>query len=128
LDFSFDVPVYKTESTWFKIGQFKVPYGRESINDEAQFQFVEHSIDFNGFNLGRDYGAALHTYHGKLAAAAGLFTGGSRDVPLRFLPEKLGIPMIVGRVGYNDGLDKDIFTVAQNDLRPQRTTKAAYVN
>src|SRR5690242_8481196 len=101
LDFSFDVPIYKTEATWFKIGQFKVPYGREMINDEAQFQFVEHSIDFNGFNLGRDYGAAVHTYKGKLAAVGGVFTGGSRDVPLRFLPERLGVPMIVGRIGYN---------------------------
>src|SRR5438105_9118854 len=79
LDYSFDIPVYKTESTWFKIGQFKVPYGRESLNDEAQFQFVDNSIDFKGFNLGRDYGAAVHTYRGNLAAVGGVFTGGSRD-------------------------------------------------
>jgi hypothetical protein len=49
-------------------------------------------------------------------------------VPLRFLPEQLGVPMLVVRAGYNDGLDKDIFTVAQNDLNPSRTTKATYVN
>lgn len=128
LDYDFDVPVYHTESTWFKIGQFKVPYSRESLNDEAQFQFVEHSINFLGFNLGRDYGAAMHTYHGKWAAVGGLFTGGARDVPLRFIPERLGFPMFVARVGYNDGLDKDIFTVVQNDLHPQRTTQAAYLN
>lgn len=128
LDFWFDVPVYKTEATWFRVGQFKVPYGRESITDEAQFQFVDNSIDFKGFNLGRDYGAAVHTYRGNLGAVGGVFTGGARDVPLRFLPEQLGVPMLVARAGYNDGLDKDIFTVAQNDLKPQRTTKAAYVN
>jgi len=128
LDFSFDVPVYRLDSTWFKVGQFKVPYGRESINDEAQFQLVDHSIDFLGFNLGRDVGAAVHTYSGKFAGTAGIFTGGSRDVPLRFLPENLGVPMLVARLGYNDGLDKDIFTVAQNDLHPQRTVKATYID
>jgi hypothetical protein len=128
LDYSFDLPIYKTESTFFRIGQFKVPYGREMINDEAQFQFVDNSLGFKGFNLGRDVGMAVHSYHGKLAATGGVFTGGSRDVPLRFLPENLGIPMLVARVGYNDGLDKDIFTVAQNDLKPERTTKATYIN
>lgn len=128
LDFSFDVPVYKTENTWFKVGQFKVPYGRESITDEAQLQFVDPSIVFKGFNLGRDYGAALHSYCGKLSAVGGIFTGGARDVPLRFLPEQLGVPMLVVRAGYNDGLDKDIFTAAQNDLKPTGTTKATYVS
>ena len=77
LDFSFDVPVYHMDSTWLKVGQFKVPYGRESITDEAQFQLVEHSIDFLGFNLGRDVGVAVHTYAGKFAGTAGVFTGGS---------------------------------------------------
>src|SRR6185295_17319208 len=115
LDYSFDVPIYKTESTWLKVGQFKVPYGRESLNDDGEFQFVEHSINYNGFNLGRDYGATVHTYQGKMAGAFGVFTGGARDVPLRFIPEKLGVPMLVARLGYNDGLDKDIFTVSQND-------------
>lgn len=128
LDFSFDVPVYKTEATWFKIGQFKVPYGRESITDEAQLQFVDNSIDYKAFNLGRDYGAAVHTYHGPWAAVGGIYTGGARDVPLRFLPEQLGVPLLALRAGYNDGLDKDIFTAAQNDLKPTRTTKATYVN
>ncbi len=128
LDYMFDVPVYRTESTWFRIGQFKVPYGRENIADEAQFQFVDNSLLFKGFNLGRDLGAVIHTYKGTFAGAFGAFTGGSRDVPLRFLPEQLGVPMLVARVGYNDGLDKDIFTVAQNDLSPTRTTKATYLN
>ncbi len=128
LDFSFDVPFFKTESTWFKVGQFKVPYGRESLNDEAQFQLVDNSVDFKAFNLGRDVGAALHTYQGKFAGTFGVFTGGARDVPLRFLPERLGVPMIVARVGLNDGLDKDIYTVAQNDLHPTRTTFATYIN
>jgi hypothetical protein len=110
------------------VGQFKVPYGREPINDEAQFQLVDHSIAFLGTNLGRDVGAAIHAYRGDFAGTLGVFTGGSRDVPLRFLPEHLGIPMVVGRIGLNHGLDKDLFTIAQNDLHPQRTVAATYIN
>jgi len=129
LDFSFDVPIPVMTSTWLKVGQFKVPYGRESLTEEGNFQFVDHSIDFEGFDLGRDYGLALHKEQGNLMAVGGVFTGGGRDVPLRFLPENLEIPMLVARVGYNDGLDKDIFTkMSQNDLNPKRLEKAAYVN
>lgn len=128
LDFSFDVPFFNSESTWLKVGQFKVPYGRETINDEAQFQMVAPSINFLGFNLGRDVGAALHTYKGRFAGTLGIYTGGARDVPLRFLPEHLGVPMVIGRFGLNDGLDKDIFNVAQNDLRPSRVVKATHIN
>jgi hypothetical protein len=128
LDFWFDVPLFNLDSTWFKVGQFKVPYGREAITDEAQMQFVAPSINFIGANLGRDVGAAVHTYIGKFAGTAGVYTGGSRDVPLRFLPERLGVPMLVARLGYNNGLDQDIFTVAQNDLHPQRFAAATYVN
>ncbi|MBI3292651.1 MAG: hypothetical protein HYZ73_07590 [Elusimicrobia bacterium] len=116
------------ESTWLKIGQFKVPYSRERLAYSGVLQFTERSIQTVGFNVGRDVGAAVHTYRGKLAATAGVFTGGGRDVPQRFLPEVLGIPMIVARVGYNDDLDKDIYTVSQNDLNPQRTQTAAYLN
>jgi len=129
LDFAFDVPIPVMEATWLKVGQFKVPYGRESLTEEGNFQFVDHSIDFLGFDLGRDYGMALHKEQGKLMAVGGIFTGGGRDVPLRYLPENLEIPMLVARVGYNDGLDKDIFTkMSQNDLNPNRLEKAAYVN
>lgn len=129
LDFSFDVPIHGMDSTWLKIGQFKVPYGREALTEEGNFQFVDHSIDFEAFDLGRDYGMALHKESGNLMAVGGIFTGGGRDVPLRYLPENLEIPMLVARVGYNDGLDKDIFTqMSQNDLDPKRTEKAAYIN
>jgi hypothetical protein len=128
LDASFDVPLFNWTSTWFKVGQFKVNYGRESLTEEGNLQMVDRSVDFLGFNLGRDYGATIHTYRGKFAGSLGIFTGGARDVPLRFLPERLGFPMATARMGYNDGLDKDIFTVTQNDLHPQRTTKATYLN
>jgi Phosphate-selective porin O and P len=128
LDAAFDVPLFNWESTWFKVGQFKVPYSRESISEEGNLQFVSPSIDFLGFNLGRDYGAAIHSYQNKFVEGFGVFSGGARDVPLRFLPERLGVPMLVTRLGYNDGVDKDLFTSAQNDLKPVRVTKATYIN
>ena len=87
LDFSFDVPVYHMDSTWLIVGQFKVPYGRESLTDEAQFQLVEHSIDFLGFNLGRDVGVAVahvrrkirrhrRRFHRRLARCSAAFLAG----------------------------------------------------
>jgi hypothetical protein len=128
LDFSFDVPVPKMESSWFKLGQFKVPYSRERLAYSGNLQFAERSLMNQGFGMGRDVGAAIHTNKGKLAATLGLFTGGGRDVPQRFLPEFLGLPLVVFRAGYNDGVDKDVYTVAQNDLDIKQTEKAAYVN
>jgi hypothetical protein len=128
LDAYFDVPVFNWEGTWMRVGQYKVPYGRQAVTDEALMQMVSPSIDFLGVNLGRDVGAAIHTYRGKFAGVFNVQTGGSRDVPLRFLPEQLGIPLIVVRMGYNDGLDADAFAASQNDLSPQRVTKAAFIN
>ncbi len=128
LDFTFDIPVPHREQTWFKLGQFKVPYGRERLAYSGNLQFAERSLMNQGFSMGRDYGAAIHTNKGKLAATFGLFTGGGRDVPQRFLPETLGLPMMVVRAGYNDGVDKDIFNVTQNDLTITRTQKSAHVN
>src|SRR5438477_476446 len=95
-------------------------------------------VNTDNFNLnigGRiqevGYGEVVHalpSFHANLSWTFCVLTGGFRDVPLRFLPEQLAIPMLVARVGYNDGLDKDIFTVAQNDLHPSRVVKASYVN
>jgi len=128
LDAWFDVPLFNWQGSWLKVGQYRVPYGRQAVTEEGHFQFVSPSIDFLGVYLGRDVGAAVHTYHGKFAGVLSVQTGGSRGVPLRFLPEQLGVPLTTVRIGYNDGLDKDIFTASQNDLTPQRVTKAAYLN
>ncbi|MBV9080781.1 MAG: hypothetical protein JO102_06645 [Elusimicrobia bacterium] len=129
LDFWFDVPVFHSDNVWFRVGQFKVPYGREQINEDGSFQFVERSFNNFGFNLGRDYGAAVHAYAGKFAAGAGVFSGGARDVPLRFLPEHLGSPgMFAVRLGLNDGLDKDLFSITQNDMHPERTVWGTFLS
>jgi len=112
LDLSADIPL--TKHVGVKIGQFKVPYGRENITDEAFLQFTDPSVHFLGFKLGRDVGIAFHGNVGKFASTVGVFTGGGRDVPIRYIPLELGIPMIVARVGMNDGLDRDILSTQQN--------------
>src|SRR5207249_2034119 len=81
-----------------------------------------------GFSWNRDVGAALHTYRGKFAGTIGVFTGGGRDVPQRYLPEKLGSPMLVGRFGYDDGVDEDMYDVSAQPTERGRVEKAFYVN
>ncbi len=128
LDIYFDTPFF-FESTRLRVGQFKVPYGRENLTNDGLLSFSERSIQNLALRMGRDVGAAIHTYPGKMALALGVFTGGGRDVPSRFLPENLGVPMFVARAGYNDGVDEDIFTVRQqNDVEIDRAQKAAYIN
>jgi hypothetical protein len=126
LDFSFDVPTpFKTR---VKVGQFRVPYGRERLTDSGTLNFGDRSIQSLGFSWNRDVGAALSKKHGKFAGTVGVFTGGGRDVPQRYLPEKIGSPMLVTRFGYDDGIDEDIYTVSSREVRPDRTRVAAYFN
>ena len=126
LDFSFDVPTPLDTRT--KVGQFRVPYGRERITDSGTLNFGDRSIQALGFNWNRDVGVALHTSRGRFAGTVGVFTGGGRDVPQRYLPEKLGSPMLVTRFGYNDGIDEDVFTVRSRAERPDRARFAVYGN
>lgn len=113
LDFSIDFPV--VSSLRLKAGQFKVPYGREGITNGGHLLFADRSVQYNAFFVGRDVGLALYGTSEKLTGALGVFTGGGRDVPIRYLPERFGIPMIVARVGYNNDYDEDILTAKQTD-------------
>ncbi len=126
LDFSFDVPT--PFETRVKLGQFRVPYGRERLTDSGTLNFGDRSIQSLGFSWNRDVGAALSKKHGKFAGTVGVFTGGGRDVPQRYLPEKIGSPMLVTRLGYDDGIDEDVYTVSSREVRPDRTRVAAYFN
>jgi hypothetical protein len=114
LDFSFDVP-FQQGATPVKVGQFLVPYSRERLTDDATMSFADRSVEDLGFYWNRDYGFALSHYAGKLAGTLAVLSGGGRDVPQRYLPEKLGFPLTVLRVGYNDGIDKDIYHVSARD-------------
>jgi hypothetical protein len=126
LDFNFDVPL--VHGTSLKVGQFLVPYSRERLTDDSTMNFGERSIENLGFAWNRDYGAALAGHQDKLAGTLAVMTGGGRDVPQRYLPEVLGTPMLAGRLGYNDGIDKDIYHVSARDTDPGRAKSAFYVN
>lgn len=112
LDLSADIRLSKCLG--IKVGQFKVPYGRENLTDEGYLQFTDLSVQYAGFKLGRDVGIALHSNSGTFTSTIGVFTAGGRDVPIRYIPIDLGFPMIVARIGLNDGLDENLFGVKQN--------------
>ena len=125
LDFSIDAPL--SSSVRLKAGQFKVPYGREGLTNSGYLSFGDRSIQYDAFVAGRDVGAALYGTAGNLTGALGIFTGGGRDIPIKYLPEKLGLPMVVLRAGINNGYDEDILTVKQTDYNSS-TGSAFYVN
>ncbi len=128
LDMDFDVPVPVGPDTSVKVGQFRVPYGREAMTDTGYMPFTGRSILSTGFSMGRDYGMAVQGYDGKFAGTAGIFSGGGEDVPQRYLGETLGVPVLAARIGYNDGVDADIYHVVQTDLNITKPEKAAYVS
>jgi hypothetical protein len=127
LDFVVDVPL-ASHYTSLKIGQFRVPYSREGLTDRGYINFGERSIMNMASYQSRDYGLAIQRHEGTFAGTFGVFSSGGRDVPQRYLPEVLGIPEMVARVGYNDGVDQDIYHVMGTDINLKRTTKALYLN
>ncbi len=116
LDMSADIPLMG--NTFIKVGQFKVPFGREQMTYEGSFFFNDYSIAYEGTKDGRDVGAALHGNAGLFTGTLGAFTGGGIDVPLRFLPENLSAPELVGRFGINDGYDNNNLDLSQVDRGP----------
>jgi hypothetical protein len=111
-----------------KVGQFKVPYGRERLFDSDRFFTTDRSIQNQYFNIGRDVGGAVHGKSGLFTGAAGVFTGGGINIPQRYIPEDLDAPMFVSRLGINNGLDKDIFTPYDFETKKDKVTWAAYLN
>ncbi|HET6344219.1 MAG TPA: porin [Myxococcota bacterium] len=128
LDMYVDLPLHALGSTRLRVGQFKVPYSRERLAYSANLPFALRSIQDLGFRMGRDVGATLHTYVGEGVVAFGVFTGGGRDVPQRYLPETLGFPMLVARIGLNHGYDDDVFAAHYRLAHPDHTTGAVFVN
>jgi hypothetical protein len=126
LDLSVNVPLHLGNS-FVKVGQFKVPYGRERLTYSGYSQFMSRSIADLGFRVGRDVGVTVNARPGPVTVIAGVFTGGGRDVPAdRFLPERLGIPQLVARVGVGD-VDDDPYEL-RNDLAPDKVKAAFFVN
>ncbi len=126
LDLSANIPL-PFDGSYLKVGQFKVPYGRERLTYSGNAQFIDRSVQDLGFRVGRDVGAALTLHPGLLTLIGGVFTGGGRDVPPNhYLPEKLGIPELVVRAGFGN-VDDDAYAL-KNDLAPAETKAAFFVN
>ncbi len=120
LDLAFNIPFTADGTTYLKVGQFLVPYGREQLTDPGFQDFADTSMENIGFVVGRDVGLALVSKPGPLTLIGGVFTGGGRDVPPdHYLPERFGIPELVARVGIGD-LDKDPFYLRQSDPHPDQ--------
>ena len=81
LDLNADVPLFGSKSTYVRVGQMKVPYGREQLEYSGAMPFGSRSITNLGFKVGRDVGAGLFTQPGKFLGIIGVWTGGGRDVP-----------------------------------------------
>ncbi len=115
LDFSADVPVPFLSQTYFKFGQYKVPYGLERLEYSANLMYADRSIATLPFNQGRDVGFSLVNSAEHHVLSGSIFTGGGRDNPIRDLPIRLGSPMLVVRGGYKNGIDENLFEQKQTD-------------
>jgi hypothetical protein len=130
LDFVADIPLSPLGSdAWFKIGQYRVPYSREGLSDTGYMDYGERSVGNWGSKQARDYGLSVMKTVGAWTGTIGTFSSGGRDVPQRYLPERLGVPYTVARFGYNDGFDEDIYHVRPVDkLETNRTITSVMVN
>lgn len=126
LDASVDMAI--CDSLKVKVGQFKVPYSRERLTDAGDIRNTDRSIQHLAFNVGRDVGVAVHGYAGNFAGALGVFTGGGIDHPVRSIPQEIQIPVIALRVGFNSGLDENIFKLGTVDFNNKETRYAVFVN
>jgi hypothetical protein len=128
LDMYVDIPVPVLAKTYVRVGQFKVPYGRERLLDSGSLFFADRSIQNLAFRVGRDVGATVHTQVGPAVAGLGIFTGGGRDIPERYLPQTLGTPMVVLRAGFDGGLGEDVFATPMPQAAPDKLQLAFFVN
>jgi hypothetical protein len=126
LDLSVNMPLRFWNKSYIKVGQFKVPYGRERLTYSGDSQFIDRSIQDLGFRVGRDVGATVNLFPGPFTIIAGVFTGGGRDAPQRYLPEILGIPELVARIGIGD-VDDDAYALS-NEINAKTTKAAFFVN
>lgn len=126
LDMYADMPLLL--GTRFRFGQTKVPYGRERLVYSRDLQFSNRSQVNSTFTLDRDVGGIAYGNVDMFTLAVGLFAGGGRDVPERYLPEELGSPMMVVRMGLNGGADTDVLTVESSGVSVDKFVFGFYLN
>lgn len=129
LDMNVDVPLkfVPGAKAYVKVGQMKIPFGRERLTYSGYSNFVDRSVQDPFVKVGRDVGAALVINPRPLTAIIGVYTGGGRDVPIRYLPERLGLPMVVVRAGVGD-YDTDPFELKAHDRAPEAVKGAFFIN
>jgi hypothetical protein len=128
LDMYVDVPLGFLGNTYVRVGQFKVPYSRERLTESGTLLFADRSVQNLAFRVGRDVGATLYTQAGPLVAGLGIFTGGGRNIPERYLPQTLGTPMVALRAGFDTGLGEDLFATRMTQAAPEKPQVAFFVN
>lgn len=127
LDLNADVRLDQAGTTYLKIGQMKVPYGREQLTYSGDLLFADRSIENLGFVVGRDVGVAVVSKPGPFTLIGGVYTGGGRNVPLRFLPEIIGVPMAVARIGVGN-IEENPFEVVSGSRGAQKLEWGVSVN
>jgi hypothetical protein len=128
LDLSVDLPLHLLGKSYLRVGQFRVPFGREALLSDGNSLFVDRSIDQLGLKVGRDVGAAVTLRPGPATVIVGVFTGGGRDVPPQhYLPERLGVPLLVLRAGVGD-TGQDPYRLSDEPLPTRKPGGAVFVN
>lgn len=126
LDLAFNIPI-PLGTSYIRAGQFKVPYGREGLTYDSQMTFNSKSIASLGSVVGYDVGLTLNLRNDIGTIIAGVFTGGGRDVPQTYIPEKMGVPLLVLRAGVGN-VDEDPYYLRQNDIGGDKLKAAFFLN
>ncbi len=121
-----DAEVRLGSKAYLKVGQYKVPYGREQLTYSGEMQYPGRSIQNLGSLVGRDVGISAVVKPGPFTLIGGVFTGGGRNVPERYLPQKIGIPLAVARIGVGNA-DEDPFRLSQH-TRVEKLQWAVHAN
>ncbi|HZI16749.1 MAG TPA: porin [Myxococcus sp.] len=117
-----------TEGLHVRVGQYKTLYSRERLTDSAVLPFADRSIQNLAFRMGRDVGIAVHGKAGPAVMGLGVLTGGGRDVPERYLPQNLGMPMLMVRAGVDFGTGENVFAETEKTGAPDRVQGAVFFN
>lgn len=126
LDASVDIPLFP--KSFLRVGQFKVPSSLEALTTETELPFADFSLGYNSYQMGRDVGAILALNPGIFSAAAGFFVGAGRNIPERYLPSKVGVPLLILRAGIDTGLNEDVLTMRPTFSPVEKFALAAHVN
>ena len=112
-----------------RVGQFRPALNREFLASDDDSMFAKRSLQNMAFDWGRDVGAAYYSKFAGFDYTLGVFTGGGANIPERYIPEVMKLPMISFKVGVNNGLDSDIYTPSnQSTYKVDGVKSAFYLN